>query len=448
MLLHQQNRDAEALVQADALVDQAPQSAGFRGLRLAILVQLGAFDRVITEAEALLALQPKDPGLWLTYGTALKTVGRQADAVAAYRHSLAIAPSFGEAYWSLANLKTWRFEPADVEAMRAQLRRPDLRDEDRIHLDYALGKALEDAGDYPASFAHYQAGAARRRAGQPYDANANTAFVQRSIETFTAALFAARAGQGCLSPDPVFVLGLPRSGSTLIEQILASHSQVEGTKELPDLVAMARRLAVTAPGGPTGYPGLLAALGGAELKALGEEFLRRASVHRRQGRPLFIDKFPNNFMHVGLICLILPRGRIIDARRHPMATCFSAFKQLFAHGQAYSYDLEDLGRYYADYAALMAHFDAVLPGRIHRVQYERMVADTEGEVRRLLDYCGLEFEPACLRFHETARAVQTASSEQVRRPIYTEGLDQWRRYEPWLGPLKAALGAGLAEPRL
>jgi tetratricopeptide (TPR) repeat protein len=444
VLLHQQNRDAEALVHLDHLVRQDPAAAGFRGLRVVVLIQLGEFQRAIEDCDYLLQAEPQQPPLWLTYGHALKTVGRQADAIAAFRQSLALSPGFGEAYWSLANLKTLRFEPADRTAMQAQLARPDLAQEDRIHLHYALGKALEDAACYADSFQHYQAGAGLRRSSTPYDPDANTAFVRRTMETFTPALLTARAGQGCQSPDPIFVLGLPRSGSTLIEQILASHSQVEGTKELPDLVAMARRLATSgSAGAPSAYPALLAHLDAAALSRLGEEFLERARVHRHLGRPFFIDKFPNNFMHVGLICLILPQARIIDARRHPMATCFSAFKQHFAQGQTYSYDLTDLGRYYADYVDLMAHFDRVSPGRIHRVQYERLVENTEVVVRSLLDYCGLDFEPGCLRFHETARAVQTASSEQVRRPIYTEGLDQWRHYEPWLGPLKAALGSAL-----
>ncbi len=439
VLLHQQNRDTEALAHLDQLVAQDPAAAGFRGLRVVVLVQLGEFERAIEDCEHLLQAQPDQPQLWLTYGHVLKTIGRQADAVSAFRRSLGLAPGFGEAYWSLANLKTVGFDGADIAAMRGQLARTDLGGEDRIHLHFALGKALEDAGDYAGSFEHYHSGAGLRRATAPYDAEANTAFVRRTIETFTPALLKARAAQGRQSAGPIFILGLPRSGSTLIEQILASHSQVEGTKELPDLVAMARRLA-TGPDGPGRYPALLADLDGPALSALGDEYMERVAVHRRQGRPLFIDKFPNNFMHVGLICLILPEARIIDARRHPMACCFSAFKQHFAQGQAYSYNLGDLGRYYADYVDLMAHFDAVLPGRIHRVQYERLVADIEVEVRALLDYCGLDFEQQCLNFHQTARAVQTASSEQVRRPIYTEGVDQWRHYEPWLGPLKAALG--------
>jgi hypothetical protein len=319
--------------------------------------------------------------------------------------------------------------------MAAQLERPDLAGEDRLHLHFALGKALEDRGEADAAFAQYPAGARRRRQDQPYDPDALTAFVRRSTRLFTKAFLAARAGGGSSSPAPIFIVGLPRSGSTLIEQILASHSAVEGTMELPDIGYLA--------GGVTGYPEGLAALPPAALAALGDAFVGGAEIHRKLGRPCFIDKMPNNFQHVGFIHLILPRATIIDARRHPLGAGFSAFKQLFARGQAFSDDLGDIGRYYRDYVELMAHFDDVMPGRVHRVIYEDLVEDTEGEVRRLLNHCGLPFEAACLRFHETDRPVRTVSSEQVRRPIYREGLDQWRRYEAHLGPLAEALGPAL-----
>ncbi|HQP21181.1 MAG TPA: sulfotransferase, partial [Phenylobacterium sp.] len=350
----------------------------------------------------------------------------------------------GEAWWSLANLKTFRFEAGDLAAIRAQLARGDLADEDRFHLEFALGKALEDAGDYGASFAAYAQGNALRRKSLDYDAEETHRAMLRSRALFTPDFLAARAGQGCEAPDPIFILGLPRAGSTLIEQILASHSMIEGTMELPDIPAIAKRLgARKAKDQESAYPEVLAELSAEELRALGEEYLERTRGQRKLGRPLFIDKMPNNFAHVGLIRLILPNAKIIDARRHPLGCCFSGFKQHFARGQGFTYDLTDLGRYYADYVALMAHFDAVAPGRVHRVIYERMVADPESETRALLDYCGLPFEDACLRFYENDRAVRTASSEQVRRPIFTDGLDQWRNFEPWLDPLKAALGSVL-----
>jgi hypothetical protein len=269
--------------------------------------------------------------------------------------------------------------------------------------------------------------------------------VARSKAVLTADLFASRAGQGCPAPDPVFILGLPRSGSTLIEQILASHSAVEGTMELPDITAMARRLSgARTTREPSAYPEILATLDPGALKALGEEFLERTRVQRKTDRPFFIDKMPNNFAHLGLIALALPNARIIDARRHPLGCCFSGFKQHFARGQNFSYGLADIGRYYADYVELMAHFDAVLPGRVHRVIYESMVADPEREIRALLDYCGLPFEESCLNFHQNDRAVRTASSEQVRQPIFKDAVEHWQNYEPWLDPLKTALGPVLS----
>ncbi len=406
-----------------------------------ILGKLGDFEAAIDAYERVLARLPGQWQVWLGYGHALKTAGRTGDAIAAYRRAIALNPGFGSAWWSLANLKTVRFDAADIEAMRAQLARNDLDDDARLHFEFALGKALEDAGEDADAFTHYARGNALRRAQLPYDAALARERTRRAMATYTPGFFAERAGAGCPAPDPIFVVGMPRAGSTLIEQILASHPQVEGTMELPAIIAITRQLRERA-GNPetTSYHDVLAALPRAELEALGRDYLRRVQPQRREGRPLFIDKMPNNFAHVGLIHAILPNAKIIDARRHPLACCFSNFKQHFARGQAFSYDLSDLGHYYADYVMLMAHFDAVLPGRIHRVFHEAMVEDTEAQVRALLAYCGLEFDERCLRFFENPRAVRTASSEQVRRPIYREGLAQWQRFEPWLEPLKQALG--------
>ncbi len=444
VVLYRQTKAAEALVEVEALLAQDPVNPGYRNLQAAALGQLGEYPRAIAVYEALLADYPLQPKAWMSLGHALKTVGRQGDAIDAYRKALELAPQMGEAWWSLANLKTFRFEAGDLAAIRAQLARGDLADEDRFHLEFALGKALEDAGDYGASFAAYAEGNALRRKSLDYDADETHRAMLRSRALFTPDFLAARAGQGCDAPDPIFILGLPRAGSTLIEQILASHSMIEGTMELPDIPAIAKRLgARKAKDQESAYPEVLAELSAEELRALGEEYLERTRGQRKLGRPLFIDKMPNNFAHVGLISLILPNAKIIDARRHPLGCCFSGFKQHFARGQGFTYDLTDLGRYYADYVALMAHFDAVAPRRVHRVIYERMVADPESETRALLDYCGLPFEDACLRFYENDRAVRTASSEQVRRPIFTDGLDQWRNFEPWLDPLKAALGSVL-----
>jgi tetratricopeptide (TPR) repeat protein len=441
VVLYRQNRPAEALSEIDRLLALEPANPGYLNLKAATLGQLGEYEQAIGIYERVLATHPTQPKGWMSYGHALKTVGRQTDSIAAYRRSLELAPHLGETWWSLANLKTVQFDPADMAAMEGQIARADISDEDRFHLHFALGKASEDEGDHARAFEHYRLGAALRRQTLDYDAEDNHAHVERSKALFTPGFFAARTGFGATGPDPIFILGLPRAGSTLIEQILASHSQIEGTMELPDMPAIARRLgARNRRGDASAYPEVLAELGAEEARALGEEYLSRTAPQRKLGRVHFIDKMPNNFAHVGLIQLILPNARIIDARRHPLGCCFSAFKQHFARGQGFTYDLTDLGRYYADYVELMAHFDAVLPGRVHRVIYEQMVADPETQVRALLDYCGLPFEEACLRFYENDRAVRTASSEQVRRPIFTEGLDQWRRYEPWLGPLKAALG--------
>ncbi|HLY55166.1 MAG TPA: sulfotransferase [Stellaceae bacterium] len=440
-VLHRRNKPVEAIAELDRLLAEEPGDPNHRGLKAAASVQIGNYGEAIRIYEDLLRDYPAQSKGWMSYGHALKTEGRTQEGIAAYRRSIAEEPNLGEAYWSLANLKTFRFEPEDVAAMEAQLARAELGDDDRLHLHFALGKALEDVAEDEAAFRHYEEGNRIRRRQLEYDPDETTERVERVKRLFTESFLAARDGWGSPAPDPVFIVGLPRSGSTLIEQILASHSAVEGTMELPDMPAIAKEL-----GGrhkrkdPSLYPEILADLPAERLAGLGEEYLRRTRVQRKTGRPHFIDKLPNNFLHVGMILLILPNARIIDARRHPLATCFSGFKQHFARGQAFSYGLTDIGRYYADYVELMAHFDRVARGRIHRVHYESMVGDTEGEIRRLLDYCGLPFEAGCLRFWENERSVRTASAEQVRRPIFSDGLDQWRRFEPWLAPLKQALG--------
>jgi tetratricopeptide (TPR) repeat protein len=426
------------------LVAKDARHPGYANLYAAILARLGEYDRGIAVYDQVLKDYPNQPKGWMSYGHALKTVGRQADSVAAYRKALDLAPTLGEVWWSLANLKTVKFTAEDLAAMRQALEAEGLSDDDRLHLHYALGKAHEDAEAWDASFAHYAAGAAIRREQLEYDSEENTADTVRTKAVFSPAFIAARAGQGCPAPDPIFVVGLPRSGSTLVEQILASHSLVEGTMELPDLIVMARRLGgKTAKRAESTYPESLAGLSPEDLKALGEEFIERTRIQRKTDKPFFIDKMPNNFAHTGLIHLILPNAKIIDARRHPLGCCFSGFKQHFARGQAFSYDLTDIGRYYADYVDLMAHFDEVLPGRVHRVIYERLIEDPEAQIRALLDHCGLPFEEACLSPHENDRAVRTASSEQVRRPIFKDAVEHWQKFESHLGPLKQSLGAVL-----
>ncbi len=445
-VLYRQNKASAAIAEVDRLLRKDPRNAGFRALKAAALGQIGEYAEAVDNYQILLREHPRQPKAWMSYGHSLKSLGRQDACVDAYRRSIAILPSLGEAYWSLANLKTFRFSAGEIAAMREQLARTDLTPEDRWHFEFALGKALEDEGDFAESFAHYREGNALRRAALDYDAADTSEHVKRSKALFSAAFFREREGFGVDDDAPIFIVGMPRSGSTLVEQILASHSAVEGTMELPDIAALARRL-----GGKmkrsdaSSYPEVLGDLDRDAVAAQGKEYLERTRIHRRLGRAHFIDKMPNNFAHLGLIHLILPKARIIDVRRHPLACCFSLYKQHFARGQGFSYDLEDIGRYYRDYVALMAHFDRVLPGRIHRVIYERLVEEPEAEIRALLDHCRLPYEQACLRFHENPRAVRTASSEQVRRPLYADSLEQWRHFEPWLGPLTTILESVVAK---
>lgn len=439
LVLHRHGRSDLALAEVERLLEERPGEPGDDILKAAILGRTGDYADAIALYRAILADHPRQAKVWMSLGHALKTVGEQDESVAAYRASLALDATLGGSWWSLANLKTFRFTADEVAAMKVALAIPGLRDDDRLQIEFALGKACEDERDWAASFAHYSAGNRLQRELTPYDADEAAAIVTRQRQTLTTGFFAAREGWGCPADDPIFVVSLPRSGSTLIEQILATHSAVEGTMELPDIAMLAGRLGT----------GGIAELDEGTARAWGEEYLARTRIQRKTDRPRFVDKMPNNWLYVGLIRVILPNARIVDARRHPLGCGFSVFKQHFARGQAFSYDLADIGRYYRDYVRAMAGIDAALPGHVHRVFYEDMVADTEAQVRALLAHCGLPFEPACLAFHETERAVRTASSEQVRRPIFREGLEHWRHYEPWLGPLADALGPVLADyPRI
>ncbi|MFM5917541.1 MAG: sulfotransferase [Novosphingobium sp.] len=432
LVLYRQNRPEEALAELDRVIAEEPDNTGAGNLHAAALSRLGDFGDALAVYARVLEQAPGQPKVWMSYGHVLKTVGKLEEGVAAYRRALEIAPTLGEVWWSLANLKTVKFSDDDIAAMEAALASPRLADEDRFHLDFALGKAFEDRKKAGPAFAHYAAGNALRRSQIDYDSAKTTDTVDRVIATFTAEFLAERNGQGCDAPDPIFVVGMPRAGSTLIEQILSSHSAVEGTSELQDIPALVRQ--------NRPYPRALASLDPAALLTLGEDYLRRTRVQRKTGRPFFIDKLPNNWLNVLFIHLILPNARIIDARRHPLSCGFSNFKQHYARGQGFSYSLDDMGRYYSDYVKLMTHVDRVLPGRVHRVIYERMVDDTDAEVRALLDYCGLPFENACLEFYRTERAVRTPSSEQVRQPIFREGTEAWKMFDEFLGPLRGALG--------
>ncbi|WP_308909976.1 tetratricopeptide repeat-containing sulfotransferase family protein [Pseudokordiimonas caeni] len=445
LMLNRNGRLPEALEHLDFLIGKDGNNPNYRLLRAACLSRLGRYEEAIQAYERILKVFDGHPQSWMSYGHALKTVGRQDEGIAAYEKAVAIAPELGEVWWSLANLKTFRFSDEQLAIMEREVAREDISKEDRFHLHFALGKAYEDRKDYSQSFAHYEVGNTERREELQYSAEITSGLVARSKELLTADFFATRQGQGSPAADPIFVVGLPRAGSTLVEQILSSHSMVEGTMELPDIIAIAKELGFKDGRKGTGlYPGSIADLPADQLKALGEEYLDRTRIQRKEGTPFFIDKMPNNWLHAGLIHLILPNAKIIDARRHPMGCCFSGFKQHFARGQAFTYGLTEIGRYYHDYVDLMSHIDRALPGRVHRVIYERMVEDTETEIRALLDYCGLPFEESCLRYWETDRAVRTASSEQVRKPIFKDAVEHWKNYDPWLGPLREALGPVLS----
>jgi tetratricopeptide (TPR) repeat protein len=421
------------------LLSRPPHDSSLRKLLAAALARSSAFEHAIPVYEALLAEYEPQPKLWLLYAHALKAVGRAQHAVAAYRRCIALAPGAPEAFLSLADVKTAHFTPAEFTAMRARIASPAATAEDKSRLHYALGHALENAADYEASFKHYAAGARLRRKAIHYDANAASAAMQRARALYTAPFFAARQNLGNPTSAPIFVLGLPRAGSTLIEQILASHPAVEGTTELLEVPAIAADLGRAKGETAPPYPEITALLNADSTAKLAARYLSASQPHRHLNRPHFIDKNPANFLHIGLIHLLLPNAKIIDIRRAPMAAGFAVFKQYFETDHPYSYDLTEIGRYYRDYAALMAHFATALPGRIHCLQYENLVENTEAEIRALLDYCGLPFHPACLRFWETQRTIQTPSAEQVRQPINPGAATQWRNYEAWLGPLRVAL---------
>src|SRR5450631_243151 len=441
--LLRRHKHVQSIAELEKLLQLEPDNRAYKTTYATAKVGLGDHEGSLRLYQELIAgaVQPVQAGeLHLSVAHSFKALGRQQEAIESYRTAAAVRPSYGDAYWSLANLKTYRFEPDEISRMRAEEAAESTAPVDRYHLCFALGKALEDKGEFDESFRYYERGNALKKSQSRYRPEPVERNTRLQKEICTQEFFAARRGAGCDSPDPIFIVGLPRSGSTLLEQILASHSKVEGTMELADIPRLVLELQGREPNSEDPrYPKVLQDLKPEDFVRLGRKYISDTQAYRT-GKPCFIDKMPNNFRHLGLIHLMLPNAKIIDARRNAMACCFSNFKQLFAAGQEFTYGLEDIGRYYRTYLELMAHWDSVLPGKILRVEHEDVVDHLEANVRRILDFCGLDFEPQCVEFHKTERSIRTASSEQVRRPIFKEGIDQWRNFEPWLGPLKAALG--------
>ncbi len=417
IVLHRQAKAGAALPEVERLLGREPGNLVYRTLQAAILASLGDYVRAIAVLEAVLRVNAQQPRIWMAYGHALRTAARSADCVAAYRHAIALEPTLGEAYWSLANLETFRFDAEDIETMRTRLARLDLTLTDRLHFDFAVGRALEHERQYRRAFEHYAAGNAARLRLRPYSSALITGFVRRAKAFYTTDLFARHRDSGCPAADPIFILGLPRAGACLLERILASHSQVEGALQLPDIAAIARDL--------SGSPEILTQFSPATLRRIGERFLSATRIQRRSSAPILIDRTPGNWLNLGLIHLILPNARIIDIRCDPMAGCFANFRHFVAHGQNFSASLPDLAAYYRDYVDLMQHFEQVLPGRVHRMRYEDLVADTEAAVRGLLNYCRLDLEQECFA---------------VGEPSHREALEDWRNFAPWLSPLATGLG--------
>ena len=438
--LLRRHKHAAALAQLEILLKDEPDNRVYRTTYATTYVGIGDHEKALTLYQELLVGAPNGAELHLSIAHTYKTLGRPEESIEAYRQAAEARPNFGDAYWSLANLKTYRFTDEEIATMIRSEADPKIALEDRYHMCFALGKALEDRSEFQRAYEYYERGNTLKQSESGYQPEFTERNTELQIEVCTPELFATRKGWRAPNPDPIFIVGLPRSGSTLLEQILASHSQVEGTMELSDIAAATVDLeGHNKDTHNRVYPGVLRDLSEAECLRIGQKYLADTRIYRT-GKPFFIDKMPNNFRHIGFIHLILPNAKIIDARREPMACCFSNFKQLFAAGQEFTYGIENIARYYRTYVEIMAHWDRVLPDRVLRIHHESVVDDLEGNVRRILDYCGLPFEPACLEFHKTQRSVRTASSEQVRQPIFRDGLDQWKRFEPWLGSLKAALG--------
>jgi predicted Zn-dependent protease len=442
--LQQMNKPAAALEQVEILLRKDPGNPLYRDVEAVALSAMGCHDDALARRRSLIGDYPHSSKVQVSYAQVLRTSGLQEECVAAFRKAIAFNPAMGFAWWGLAGLRTYKFDAADIAQLQTVLRRRDISASDRVHLLFTLGKAFGDLGQYRESFDAYARANASRRLAANYDPASGSRHRAKFRALYTPEFFATRAGSGADSAQPIFVVGMQRAGSTLLEQILSSHSMIEGAGEMAHTRFLARRLEDTL--GPklgTDYPGVLAHIDTGELRAMGEEYLAATLGRRPLGRPYFVDKDPFNFWHIGFYQLMLPHARVIDIRRHPLGCCFSNFTSIFLHGLAHTYRLADLGRFYANYVEMMAHYDRVLPGKVLRVFYEDLIADPEREIRRVLDWLGLPFEEACLDFHSNKRAVNSASSEQVRSPLYRDALERWQNYEPWLGPLKEALGAVL-----
>jgi len=438
-VLHKRQKFEQALEQAGILLQSYPDNHAFQLAFANENVAVGNFDIALEIYDKVIKSQPNFEQPYLSRGHALKTIGRLDQAIESYQSAYRVKADFGDAYWSLANLKTYRFTDEEIVRMETGFERPSTHLADRFHLCFALGAAYEARKDFSTSFAYYEQGNRLKKQDVRYDASTLETAMQRQVEFCTPELFASKAGMGASDDDPIFIVGLPRSGSTLLEQILASHSQIDGTMELPNIIALAHRLnGRKFVSEEARYPHILAEVSAEQLEGFAQAFIDETRFLRK-GAPYFIDKMPNNFMHIGLIHLILPNAKIIDARRHPMACCFSGFKQLFADGQEFTYGQAEIARYYKGYVSLMAHWDKVLPGKVLRVHYEQLVADLDSQVRRILDFLELPFEESCLNFYQTDRSIRTPSSEQVRQPIYQSGLEHWRNFEPYLDVLKREL---------
>jgi tetratricopeptide (TPR) repeat protein len=440
IVLHRQHRSTEAAAELESLLDDDPDSPAYRNLHGAVLSRLGNYDDAVGQFERVLKDRPRDPHLWMNYGHALKTIGRRDESIAAYRRCIDLRKNLGEAWWSLANLKSRVFTVADIESMHEILSDQHLSAADRLHLHFALGAAHEDREAWAESFDHYSKANAMRRSQIRYDSAETWGIAARTSAFMSSHVFRDLLGAGCGSTAPIFIVGMPRSGSTLVEQILASHSLIEGTKELAEVSLLAGAIAKKKNSKGEGlYPGSIELLERSDIRALGESYIRSSLMYRKTDKPFFIDKMPNNWLHVALISLMLPNAKIIDVRRDPMDCCVSNFKQHFARGQHFSYSLPEVAEFYCAYMRVMNDAQIVRPAAVYRLHYESLVNDLESEARGLLGFLGVPFESSCTKFWENARAVQTASSEQVRRRIYRSGLGHWRHFTPWLGILSDTL---------